>query len=169
MKIFSGILCLIILNIRISDCQNNKSSPTDKLSKKSLDLSPAEIKSQVHHAESENSSSEKDFKKSGGGEYDLQHHSRKGDKGVEKYDKTSAWVKRLKGSHNRKLGDEAKKGKKESSSYSKDPDYYDDSDEEVEKEPLKVKESHTIEPTESSSAKKSQGKKVRKCLKKVAD
>lgn len=88
----------------------------------------SELSESKKHIQAKKASVADDLKKYDAGEFDSKHHSSKGDKGIESYDKTSSWVKKVKGSHNRKLGDEAKKQAKEKNSYSKDPDYSDENE-----------------------------------------
>ena len=155
MRICIIFVCLLLVLIGSTSCfsfhRQSLENPIDSNKKHSSKLLPETDSSVAESKKSKKkyekggkkSSKEKGFKKAGGGEYDLKHHSSHGEEGVESYNKTSSWEKNKKGSHHKELGDEKKNKSKHSSYYAKDPDYYDDSKEMIEDSKVHAKKSHS--------------------------
>jgi len=129
MRLWIIFICFVIVQLGLSECltiyKQSQKKPKDE-----IESHKVESKKHGKHAVSDKKSKNSDdFKKYGAAEYDSKSRSTKGDEGIESYDKTSSWEKKKKKAHHKKLGDEAKKSKSYKSSYHKDPDYYDDSEE----------------------------------------
>jgi hypothetical protein len=131
MRLWFIFICFVTVQLGFLDCltiysqAQKKQKPKDEIESHKVELK----KRGKHEGGDKKSNFGDDFKKYDAGEFDIKSRSTKGDEGVESYDKSSSWEKKKKKAHHKKIGDEARKSKSHKSSYHKDPDYLDDSEE----------------------------------------